>query len=394
MNEQLKRRGFAHNKILATVALSAMFLGGSPMFAADVVPGTLSAMEQQQTINVTVTVNSNEGPVVGANVVQKGTTNGGITDFNGVVNLDVPRGSVLQISFIGYKTQEVKVTGSRISVNLVEDSELLEEVVVVGYGTQKKANLTGAVATVDVAKTMESRPQSDVSKALQGVVPGLTVLNSSGKLGEAPVMTIRGTGTLSNGAQSAPLIVLDGVVIDDLSFVNPNDIENISVLKDAASTSIYGTRAAFGVVLITTKSAKKVDRVKINYTNNFSWATSSILPDYPDVATQARALRAANERAGLENELFGMYMDDYFIGKAEDWLKRHGGKAGYREMVPGDDFDLDYETGKGLYYADWDVVGIMYRDWKPAQNHNISVQGTSGKTSYYMSLGYNKEEVS
>ena len=392
MNEQLKRRGFAHNKILATVALSAMFLGGSPMFAADVVPGTLSAMEQQQTINVTVTVNSNEGPVVGANVVQKGTTNGGITDFNGVVNLDVPRGSVLQISFIGYKTQEVKVTGSRISVNLVEDSELLEEVVVVGYGTQKKANLTGAVATVDVAKTMESRPQSDVSKALQGVVPGLTVLNSSGKLGEAPVMTIRGTGTLSNGAQSAPLIVLDGVVIDDLSFVNPNDIENISVLKDAASTSIYGTRAAFGVVLITTKSAKKVDRVKINYTNNFSWATSSILPDYPDVATQARALRAANERAGLENELFGMYMDDYFIGKAEDWLKRHGGKAGYREMVPGDDFDLDYETGKGLYYADWDVVGIMYRDWKPAQNHNISVQGTSGKTSYYMSLGYNKEE--
>lgn len=392
MNKEHKRRGLAHSKILTTVALSALFMGSSPAFATEAPSDVAIALEQQQTINVTVTVTSAQGPVIGANVVQKGTTNGSITDIDGIAKLDVPRGATLQISFIGYKEQEVKVNGSNVVVTLKEDAELLEEVVVVGYGTQKKANLTGAVSTVDVSKTMESRPQSDVSKALQGVVPGLTVLNSSGKLGEAPVLTIRGTGTLSNSAQSAPLIVLDGVVIDDLSFVNPNDIENISVLKDAASTSIYGTRAAFGVILITTKSAKKVDRVKVNYSNNFSWATSSILPDYPTVATQARALRAANERAGLPNELFGMYMDDEFIQKAEDWLKRHGGKSGYREMIPGDDFDLDPETGVGLYYADWDVVGIMYRDWKPAQSHNVSVQGTSGKTSYYMSLGSNKEE--
>ena len=309
MNEEHKRRGLAHSKILTTVALSALFMGSSPAFATEAPSDVAIALEQQQTINVTVTVTSAQGPVIGANVVQKGTTNGSITDIDGIAKLDVPRGATLQISFIGYKEQEVKVNGSNVVVTLKEDAELLEEVVVVGYGTQKKANLTGAVSTVDVSKTMESRPQSDVSKALQGVVPGLTVLNSSGKLGEAPVLTIRGTGTLSNSAQSAPLIVLDGVVIDDLSFVNPNDIENISVLKDAASTSIYGTRAAFGVILITTKSAKKVDRVQVNYTNNFSWATSSVLPDYPDVATQARALRAANERAGLENELFGMYME-------------------------------------------------------------------------------------
>ncbi|MBQ8441752.1 MAG: TonB-dependent receptor [Bacteroides sp.] len=393
MNEEHKKRGLANSKILTAVALSALFLGSSPAFATEATDAAI-ALEQQQTTSITVTVLDSKGePVIGANVVQKGTTNGTITDLDGIAKLNVPRGATLQVSFVGFKEQEVKANGSTLRVTLKEDAELLEEVVVVGYGTQKKANLTGAVSTVDVAKTMESRPQSDVSKALQGVVPGLTVLNSSGKLGEAPVLTIRGTGTLSNSAQSAPLIVLDGVVIDDLSFVNPNDIENISVLKDAASTSIYGTRAAFGVLLITTKSAKKVDRVKVNYTNNFSWATSSILPDYPSVATQARALRAANERAGLANELFGMYMDDSFIQKAEDWLKRHDGKrAGYREMIPGDDFDLNPETGVGLYYADWDVVGIMYRDWKPAQNHNVSVQGTSGKTSYYMSLGYNKEE--
>ena len=163
-------------------------------------------------------------------------------------------------------------------------------------------------------------------------------------------------------------------------------------MKDAASTSIYGTRAAFGAILVTTKSAKKTDKVTINYTNNFSWDTPTILPNYPDVATQARALRAANTRANLENELFGMYMDDNFIAKAEAWKQRHGGKkAGYREMIPGDDFDLG-EDGSALYYADWDVVGIMFRDWKPAQSHNISIQGTSGKTSYFLSVGYNHEE--
>ena len=154
-------------------------------------------------------------------------------------------------------------------------------------------------------------------------------------------MTIRGTGTLSNSATSNPLIVVDGVPMDDISYLNTQDIDNISVLKDAASTSIYGTRAAFGVILVTTKSAKKTDKVTINYTNNFSWDTPTILPNYPDVATQARALRAANTRANLENELFGMYMDDNFIAKAEAWKQRHGGKkAGYREMIPGDDFAM------------------------------------------------------
>ena len=138
--------------------------------------------------------------------------------------------------------------------------------------------------------------------------------------------------------------------------------------------------------MITTKAAKKVDKVSVNYTNNFAWDTPSILPNYPDVATQARALRSANLRAGLDNELFGMYMNDEFISKAESWKERHGGKkAGYREMVPGDDFDL-LANGKGLYYADWDVVGIMFRNWKPSQSHNISVQGTSGKTNYFLSF--------
>lgn len=348
--------------------------------------------EQLQSITVTGLVVDTKGePVIGASISEKGTTNGIITDIDGKFTLNVQPNAILKISFVGYQPQEVKATKT-MKIILKEDAELLDEVVVVGYGVQKKANLTGAVSTVDVSKTLEARPQSDVTKALQGVVPGLTILNSSGELNAKPKITIRGTGTLSNSANSNPLIIVDGVAMDDISYLNPNDIQNISVLKDAASTPIYGTRAAFGVILITTKSAKKTDRITINYTNNFSWDTPTKLPDFPDVSTQARALRAANERMGVENELFGMYMDDNFIQKADAWKQRHGGKSGYREMIPGDDFDLDPASGKGLYYADWDVVGIMFRDWKPAQSHNVSIQGTSGKTSYFLSLGYNKEE--
>ena len=393
MNEDRKKRGLANSNLLIAMAITTLIIGSSNAMANQTASGSsYKVTEQMQIQTVTgVVVDANGEPIIGASVVEKGTTNGIVTDMDGKFSLNVKVGTTLQITFVGYQPQDVKATKS-MKVVLKEDNELLDEVVVVGYGTQKKANLTGAVSTVDVSKTLEARPQSDVSKALQGVVPGLTITNTSGKLNSKPTMTIRGTGTLSNSATSNPLIVVDGVPMDDISYLNTQDIDNISVLKDAASTSIYGTRAAFGVILVTTKSAKKTDKVTINYTNNFSWDTPTILPNYPDVATQARALRAANTRANLENELFGMYMDDNFIAKAEAWKQRHGGKkAGYREMIPGDDFDLG-EDGSALYYADWDVVGIMFRDWKPAQSHNISIQGTSGKTSYFLSVGYNHEE--
>ncbi|WP_321333648.1 TonB-dependent receptor [uncultured Bacteroides sp.] len=388
-----KKRGLANSKSFITVTIVSLLIVGSGTATANqTVSGkSYEAAEQlqAQTINGVV-VDANGETVIGASVIEKGTTNGIVTDIDGKFTLNVKLGVTLQISFVGFQTQEVKATRT-MKIILKEDTELLDEVVVVGYGTQKKANLTGAVSTVDVGKTLEARPQSDITKALQGVVPGLSIINTSGKLNSQPTITIRGTGTLSNDAKSNPLIIVDGVPMDDISYLNTQDIQNISVLKDAASTSIYGTRAAFGVILITTKSAKKTDKVTVNYTNNFSWDTPTILPNYPDVASQAKALRAANLRAGLSNELFGMVMDDSFISKAEGWKERHGGKAGYREMVPGDDFDLAAD-GSALYYADWDVVGIMFRNWKPGQSHNLSVQGTSGKTSYFMSMGYNHEE--
>ena len=330
-------------------------------------------------------------PVIGASIQIKGTGQGTVTDIDGNFTLTVPSGSnTVGVSYVGLTTQEVAIKPT-MRIVLISDVELLDELVVVGYGTQKKANLTGAVSTVDVAKTLEARPYSDVSKALQGAVPGLSIISSSGKLGAQPSISIRGLGTLSNSATSKPLIVVDGVAMEDISLLNTQDIENISVLKDAASTSIYGTRAAFGVILITTKSAKKTDRVSVNYTNNFSFDTPTILPNYPDVPTQLNALIGANKRAGLANELFGMYLEE-MLPFAEKWRDaNNGNKSGYREMVLGQDFSLD-NNGVGMYYADWDVVNIMFRKWKPGQSHNLSVQGTSGKTSYYMSVGTNHEE--
>lgn len=330
-------------------------------------------------------------PIIGASILIKGTGQGTITDIDGSFTINVPAGSnTLVVSYVGLITQEVAVKPT-LRIVLSSDTELLDEVVVVGYGTQKKANLTGAVSTVDVGKTLEARPYSDISKALQGAVPGLSVISSSGQLGKQPSLSIRGLGTLSNDATSKPLIIVDGVAMEDISLLNTQDVENISVLKDAASTSIYGTRAAFGVILITTKSAQKTDRVSVNYTNNFSFDTPTILPDYPDVPTQLNALMDANNRAGLANELFGMYLDQ-MLPYAEKWRDENNGKkAGYREMVLGKDFVLD-NNGVGMYFADWDVVDIMFRKWKPGQSHNLSVQGTSGKTSYYMSVGHNHEE--
>lgn len=329
--------------------------------------------------------------VPGASVIEVGTTNGVNTNIDGKFSLEVRKGAKVEVSCIGYQTVTLVATAN-MTIALNVDNEFLDEVVVVGYGTQKKANLTGAVSTVDVGKTLENRPVANVGRALQGSVPGLTVLNSSGNINDTPSITIRGLGTLSNKATSNPLIVVDGVAIDDISYLNPNDIQSISVLKDAASTSIYGTRAAFGVILITTKSSTTTDKVSVTYTDNFAWEKPTILPEYSDLPSQILAFQDVNNRMGTVPELFGMIYNEEFYKKAVAWQDRHGWKkSGYREMVLGDDFEFRSD-GSGNYYADWDVAGIMFRNWTPSQNHNFSVQGVSGRTSYFMSFGYNKEQ--
>ena len=225
---------------------------------------------------------ANGEAIIGANVIEKGTSNGTITDFDGKFTLVTEKNATLVISYVGMKEKEVRASKNMI-INLQEDAEVLDELVVVGYGVQKKANLTGAVSSVDVSKTLESKSQANVTKALQGAVPGLTITETDGDINEDAKIEIRGIGSI-NGS-SRPLYVIDGVPMEQtdnfnpLASLNANDIESISVLKDASSTSIYGTKAAFGVVLITTKTAKNQDKCKVTYSDNFGWSQATVLPE-------------------------------------------------------------------------------------------------------------------
>ena len=236
--------------------------------------------------------------VIGASVVVKGTTNGTITDFEG--NFSIPgvkKGDVIEISFVGYKTAEVVWNGTPLNVTLKDDTQALEEVVVVGYGTQKKVNVTGAVSMVG-AETIESRPVANITQALQGSIPGLnlTVGNSGGELNSSLNINIRGTGTINNGSNDSPLVLIDGIE-GDMSTLNPNDVESVSVLKDAASASIYGARAAFGVIMITTKSGK-AGKVKVTYSGDVRFSTATNLPKMVNSLDFAKYFNAANINAG------------------------------------------------------------------------------------------------
>ncbi|HIT15128.1 MAG TPA: TonB-dependent receptor [Candidatus Avimuribaculum pullicola] len=398
MKEIHTKRGLRRHRILMLAAAGALLCSGT-MVAEPVSTATPASVTQQVAQRTVggVVVDENGTPIVGANVIEKGQSNGVATDVHGRFSLRV-RGEALTISYVGYEPQEVAARGTNMRIVLKENAEVLDEVVVVGYGTQKKVNVTGAVSTVDVEKTLDAKPQMDVAKALQGAVPGLTILNTQGGINEQPSIQIRGVGTLSNSEVSNPLIIVDGVPVDDLSMINGADIATVSVLKDAASTSIYGSRAAFGVILITTKAGTKEDKFTVNYSNNFAWSTPTTLPEYADVPSQLEALLELNNRAGSAPELFGMYMDT-MLPYAQAWQEQNGHKKrGYGEMRPFvsmdnvGDYYVDPTSGATMYYADWDVNDIMYKDWSPSQSHNVNVQGTSGRTTYYLSFGYSRKD--
>lgn len=232
-------------------------------------PHALSVSQQVSKIKGNV-VDSNGEPIIGATIMEKGTTNGTVTDLDGNFVLNVAPGAIIQISYIGFATQELKASDN-LRIKLKEDTEVLDEVVVVGFGTQKKVNLTGSVSVVD-EEELRNRPVTNATQALQGVVPGLQITQSSGDLNNAPSMNIRGTSTIGQGSSGTPLVLIDGME-GDLNSLNPQDIASISVLKDAAASSIYGSRAPFGVILVTTKSGSTGGKTRFNYNNSFRWAT-------------------------------------------------------------------------------------------------------------------------
>ncbi len=252
--------------------------------------------QKKQKIKGTVTDVEGE-PVIGATVTEEGNpSNGTITDIDGNFTLEVSVGSTLCVSYIGYKELRVVPVGEKsLAVTLKEDTQTLDEVVVIGFGTQKKVNLTGAVSTVD-AETFEARPVATATQALQGLVPGLQISTSTGELDQNMSINIRGVGTIGDGSSGSPLILIDGME-GDINTVNPQDIENISVLKDAAAASIYGSRAPFGVILITTKKGK-AGKASISYNNNFRIASPINLPKMMDSYTFANFFNAASLNNG------------------------------------------------------------------------------------------------
>jgi TonB-linked SusC/RagA family outer membrane protein len=354
---------------------------------------TLCAVAQEKGINVTGTVTDAQGEsLIGVAIRVTGAAVGTVTDADGKYQIAVPSGaSELQFTYMGYVTVR-EATGSRriINVTMSEDTKVIDEVVVVGYAVQRRANLTGAVGTVDVAKQLEGRPLPDLGRGLQGAVPGMSVTSTSGRIGSTPSIKIRGAiGSLIDGA-SAPLILVDGVEISDLSLINPDDVADISVLKDAASSSIYGTRAAFGVVLITTRKGDSKGKFSINYSNNFSWAKATVLPkavkSYEGAEMSLEMRRRESPGAVSYTQSETLVYTEESIERMKEWERVYGGLNLSSEMVYGRDFETI--SGTTYFYRSFDAPSIYIKEYSPSQQHNISVSGSTGKTNIYLGLGY------
>lgn len=365
MKQQRFFRGLGLKAYIAFLVCTFLLLNVHPLNA------------QKSTINVKGVVSDAMGPVVGASVVEKGnTTNGTITDIDGNFTLSVSQNATLVISFIGYKTQEIPVAGkSSFNVTLAEDNEMLEEVVVVGFGTQKKVNLTGSVGTVD-SKALASRPVTNASQALQGLVPGLQISQNNGSLESTPSINIRGTGTIGSGTSGSPLVLIDGME-GDLNTINPQDIENISVLKDAAASSIYGSRAPFGVIMVTTKSGKS-GKPSINYNNSFRWSSAVNMPSMMDSYTFATYFNDGCSNTPNWNPHFSeahlQRIKDFQSGKLTSSIP-DGGNGFWAEA---------YRNAN----ANTDWYDVIYKDVTFSQEHNVSINGGSEKVNYYASFNY------
>lgn len=365
-----------------TVGMLFAFLGASTGTASAFTPpyNTLihSDITQQDGVCKGVVKDNQGETVIGASVVVKGSTNGTITGLDGDFTLDnVKRGDVIQISYIGYVSQEVVWQGTPLNITLKEDSQTLEEVVVVGFGSQKKANLTGSVSQVKMDDVLGERPVTNVKNALQGSMPGLMVSGGASP-GEAKSFNIRGTVSI-NGMN--PLVLIDNIE-GDIDLLNPEDIESVTVLKDAASSAIYGARAAAGVILITTKKAKKGEKFNLNYNANFGFQTSINSPKQASLDEYLRAYQAAGF-----SETY--YAGNGSVSKWREYL------AGYKENpaaypTVGDGIYIG-EDGAPYYLNDKDVYKA-FQETSFMQTHNLTANGGTEKLRYRLSAGLTKED--
>lgn len=329
-----------------------------------------------------------DGPLVGVTVSVVGETTSTSTGPDGSYTIQAAMGATLRFTYLGYHSRDVVVSGSTVNITLEEEDMTLDEVVVVGYGSQRRSNITGAVSTVDTEKTFETRPITDVGRALQGAVSGLSISTPSGDLGGDPTIRLRGvSGSLQTDGGASPLILVDGVEVPSLSMINPTDIETMSVIKDA-SAAIYGSRAAWGVILIKTKSGQRNTKPSINYSNNIAFQRPTTTPIIAGGAEGARVGLLAMQRTnpsltGYDN--LGTRYDEYAIEKMEEWERLYGGQNLGLEMVEGRDYEV--KDGYLYFHRTWDAEDMFMRDFTPQQNHNLNITGGSEKINYNAGVG-------
>ena len=329
------------------------------------------AYAQALVVTGAVTQKSNGSTIPGATITVKGTKNATVTNQTGNFSIKVPSPkSVLIFSFIGMNKEEREVGNlSVINIAMVEEITALNEVVVVGYGVQKKANLSGAVATVS-SDAIEGRPVLNVAQALQGAVGNLNITVGNGQANASPTYNIRGYGSINGGS---PLIVVDGIVGDAgrLNDMNPNDIENVTVLKDASASAIYGSRAAYGVILITTKSAK-AGKQTITYSNNFSLRAPTIRPKY--LLDPGQVAIDLNTMATLCCTVYDKTALDYAASRS------------LNPSLPNIVLNPSGSRWIGLGNTDW--YRQIFKDYGASTQHNLNISGNSDKVSYMLSGGY------
>lgn len=327
---------------------------------------------------------TNEEPLIGVTVTIENTTIGAITDIDGAFTLQVPEGKVvLNVSYVGFVPQKVTVASgqSNVTVRLSEEAVLLNEVVVVGYGKQKKVNLTGAVASVG-GEELENRVTKSLSSMLQGTVAGLNVTTSSGVPGSSASINVRGITSIH---ESEPLVLIDGAV-GDIDRVNPNDVESISVIKDASAAAIYGARAAFGVILVTTKSgAAKGGKATVRYSGRFGWQAPTTSTDYE--TTGYWSVYTINQFWQANS---GTLYVDYTDQDMQELWNRVNDKTEHPDR-PWVVEDVRNGRNQWVYYGNYDWWHSLYRDNRPMQQHNVSISGGKDDVKYFVSGSYDKQ---
>ena len=379
-----------------SMMLFLLAMSAGPAFAATG-NAPMDAPVVQQGETCTGVVNDAMGPVIGASVVVKGTTNGVITDFDGNFSLsNVKKGDIIQISYVGYVTQEIKWDGKPLNIELKEDSEMLAEVVVTGYGgKQLRTKVTNSIAKVN-NDALHTGVHSNPAQALSGAVSGLRVTNTSGSPGATPTITLRG-GTNLDGT-GTPLVIVDGQLRDSMSDINPEDIESMDVLKDAGATAIYGARASNGVILITTKQGKE-GRSEINLKARYGFNFVNTPHEFLNAGDYLYWIRNAYDRAswapkgnltgstpfGTGNNIESASCQWNVMGYDPKWdylLNNHGWQKMEDPINP----------GQYMIYKDISPADYNFNDPAVTQDYNLSFNGGNDKGTYYAGLGYNKQD--